>query len=167
MRLSAALAAVALFASPAFADHGHGADETAAKMQHTDHCGLPAGEGSVAALDVGKARVTISHEALEALGWGKADTEIAASKAVDLSAFAAGDKVHFLMASEKKGKPAVIVAMCAADAEAAAHEACMASMHKAAMKSAAAQGKECAGASQNAHQDHGDKKKTEDHSGHH
>lgn len=162
----AALAAAMLIAAPALADHGHGDGETAAKIQHTDHCGQPAGEGSVAALDVAKSRVTISHEAIDALGWGKAATEIAASKTVDLSVFAAGDKVHFLMASEKRGKPAVIVAMCAADAEAAAHEACMAAMHKAAMKSAAAQGKEC-GAGRDAHQGHGDKKKTQDHSGHH
>jgi Cu/Ag efflux protein CusF len=156
-------AAVFVIASPALADHGHGDEEPAAKMQHTDHCGLPAGEGVLAALDVRKSRVTISHEAIEALGWSKASTEIAASKTVDLAAFAAGDKVHFLMASEKKGKPAVIVAMCGAGAEAAAHEACMTSMHKTAMKSAAVEGKECAGA---AHEGHGAKKEV-GHSGHH
>jgi Cu/Ag efflux protein CusF len=157
------IAAAFLIASPALAHHGHGDEEPAAKMQPTDHCGLPAGEGAVAALDVAKSRVTISHEAIEALGWGKASTEIAASKTVELSAFAAGDKVHFLMASEKKGRPAVIVAMCDAGAEAAAHEACMTSMHKAAMKAAAAEGKECAGA---AHEGHGAKKE-DGHSGHH
>lgn len=162
MRLSIA-AALFLIASPALADHGHGDDAPAAKMQHTDHCGLPAGEGVLAALDVAKSRVTISHEAIEALGWGEASTEIAASKTVDLAAFAAGDKVHFLMASEKKGKPAVIVALCAADAEAAAHEACMASMHETAMKAASAVGKECAASG---HEGRGAKKE-ESHSGHH
>lgn len=160
------IAAAFLLATPALADHGQGAEETAAKMQHADHCGLPAGEGAVAALDVAKARVTIAHEAIDALGWGKAATEIATSKSVDLAAFAAGDRVHFLMASEKKGKPAVIVAMCASDAEATAHEACMAAMHKAAMKAAESQGKEC-GAGHDAHQGDGAKKKADDHSGHH
>ncbi len=150
------IAAVAfLFASPALADHGHDAGAPTAIMQHADHCGLPAGEGAIAALDVAKSRVTISHEAIEALGWGKASTEIAASKTVDLAAFAAGEKVHFLMASDKKGKPAVIVSMCAKDFEAAAHAACMASMHKAAMKAASAAGSTCAA------------KKEEGHSGHH
>jgi hypothetical protein len=42
----------------------------------------------------------------------------------------------------------------------------MASMHKAAMKAAAAEGKACAGGGHDAHQGHGPKK-SEDHSGHH
>lgn len=165
MRL-ALVAAAFLIAAPALADHGHGAEKTAANMQHADHCGLPAGEGALVALDVAKSRVAISHEAIGALNWGKASTEIAVAKSVDLAAFAAGDKVQFLMGSEKKGKPAVIVAICASDADAAMQEACMASMHKTAMKAAAAQGKEC-GAGHDAHQGHGDKAKAKDHSGHH
>lgn len=133
--------AALLVASPALADHGYAPADSAATMDHADHCGLPGGEGAITALDVRKARVTISHDPIEALGWAKAETEIAASKKVDLAAFAAGDRVHFLMAPEKKNKPSVIVAMCATDAN--AHEACMTSMHKVAMTLASAAGKDC------------------------
>ena len=165
MRL-AVLAAAFLAASPAFAEHSHGDKGNVVESQPTDHCGLPAGEGRIAALNVSISRITIARETADAPGWEKVE-EFEAARSVDLAAFAPGDRAHFLIAPEKKGKPAVIVAMCAADAEAAAHEACMASMHKAAMKAAAAQGKECAGAGHDAHQGHGDQKKTGGHSGHH
>jgi Cu/Ag efflux protein CusF len=153
--------------TPALADHGHGDEKAAAvQMEHKDHCGFPAAEGRVVSLDVAKRRVTIAHEAIDALGWPKAETEIVVEKSVDLSAFAAEDRVHFLTAPDKKRKGTEIAAMCAADAGAAAHEACMGAMHKTAMTRASAAGKECAGLSHDAHEGHGAKKKDE-HSGHH
>jgi Cu/Ag efflux protein CusF len=165
MRLAILIAAFAV--TPALADHGHGEEKAAAApMEHKDHCGFPAAEGRVVSLDVGKRRVTIAHEAIEALGWPKAETEIAAGKSVDLAAFAAEDRVHFLMAPDKKRKGTEIAAMCAADADAAAHEACMGALHKTAMARASEAGKECAGMSHDAHEGHGEKKK-DDHSGHH
>jgi Cu/Ag efflux protein CusF len=166
MRLAVLIAAFAF--TPALADHGHGEEKAApaAAMQHKDHCGFPAAEGSIVALDVAKRRVTIAHEALEPLGWSKAETEIAASKPVDLAAFAVGDRVHFLMAPAKKRNQTEIAAMCAADADEAAHQACMGAMHKAAMARASEAGKECAGMAHDDHEGHGAEKK-DDHSGHH
>lgn len=157
-----------LIVTPAFADHGPGEDKAApaARMQTMDHCGFPAAEGRVVSLDVGKRRVTIAHEAIEPLGWARSETEITAAKPVDLAAFAAGDRVHFLMAPDKKRKGTQIAAMCAADADKAAHEACMGAMHKAAMARAAEAGTPCAGMAHEAHEGHGAAKKN-DHSGHH
>lgn len=164
MRLAILIASIAF--TPALADHGHGEEKDAAQIQHTDHCGFPAAEGGVVSLDVAKRRVTIAHEAIEPLGWPKAETEIVAAKSVDLAAFAAGDRVHFLMTPDKKRKGTEIAAMCASDADTAAHEACISAMHKAAMTRASAAGKECAGMSHDAHEGHG-AKKMDDHSGHH
>ena len=158
----ALLSAILPIASAALAGAAPAAEQPAAAMGHADHCGLPAGEGAIAAVDVAEARVTISHEAIDALGWTKATTEIAASKSVDLAAFAAGDKVHFLMASERKEEPAVIVAMCAIETSDGAREACMASMHKVAMKTASMQDAAC-GAGHDGH----DAKPQDSHSGHH
>lgn len=59
MRMIAAL--VFSFATPALADHTP-EPELAPAMNHADHCGLPSGEGAIAALDVAKARVAIAHE---------------------------------------------------------------------------------------------------------
>lgn len=166
MRLAFLIAVLAV--SPVLADHGREDEKAApaAQMQHTDHCGFPAGEGRVVSLDVAKRRVVIAHEAIEPLDWAQAETEIATAKSVDLAAFAAGDRVHFLMAPDKKGKGTEIAAICAADAEKAAHEACMGAMHKAAMARAVEAGKECAGMAHDAHDGHGPAKKDE-HSGHH
>jgi Cu/Ag efflux protein CusF len=165
---TAFLIAAALFLTPAFADHGdHEAKAApAAPMQHTDHCGFPAAEGDIVSLDVAKRRVVIAHEAIEALGWPKAKTEIAVDRSVDLAAFAAGERVHFLMTPDGKKKQTILAAMCAADADAGAHEACMAAMHKAAMARASEAGKACAGMAHDAHEGHAPAKK-DDHSGHH
>lgn len=167
------LLAVALFASaPAFAAEpaaiahppGHqmepAGDAGAKAMDHAEHCGLPMGDGVITAVDVVKARATINHKPIPALGWDEMTMPFAVDKAVDLAAFAAGDRVHFLLAPDKKAKGQVIAAMCSPDAEAGAHEACMASMHKAAMKVASDAGKPCAmdGMDHGA-MDHGSKKK--------
>ena len=178
------LLAAALFASaPALAAEpaapsahppGHQmepADDKGAKaMDHSDHCGLPMGDGVITAVDVAKARATINHKPIPALGWDEMTMPFAVDKAVDLAAFAAGDRVHFLLAPDKKSKGQKIAAqtiasMCSPDAEAGAHEACMASMHKAAMKIASDAGKPCAmdgmdhGAMDHGSMDHGAKKK--------
>lgn len=157
------LLAAALFASaPAFAAEpaaptahppGHQMKPASAKgakaMDHADQCGLPMGDGVITAVDVAKARATINHKPIPALGWDEMTMPFAVDKAVDLAAFAAGDRVHFLLAPEKKSKgqkiaAQTIAAMCSPDAEAGAHEACMASMHKAAMKISGDAGKPCA-----------------------
>lgn len=119
-------------------------DGSAKAMDHADHCGLPMGDGVITAIDVAKARATITHKPIPALGWDEMTMPFAVDKAVDLAAFAAGDRVHFLLAPEKKAKGQVIAAMCSPEAEAGAHEACMAVMHKTAMKIASDAGKPCA-----------------------
>lgn len=183
--------AAALFATaPAFASEpttksahppGHqmepAGDESAKAMDHSDHCGLPMGDGVISAVDVAKSRATINHKPIPALGWGEMTMAFAIDKTVDLSAFAAGERVHFLLAPDKKAKTQKIAAMCAAEAEAGAHKACMAAMHKAAMKIAGDADKPCAmegmdhGAMDHRSMDHGSRKKddaasADDHSQH-
>lgn len=145
-------AAPALAAEPAPAAHPPGhkmepAKENAggAMMDHDAHCGLPIGEGVISAIEVRKSKTTIEHEPIPALGWDKMTMGFSVGKGVDLAAFAAGDRVHFLLAPGKKAKSQDIVAMCDADAEAGAHEACMHAMHQTAMKIADAAGKPCEG----------------------
>jgi len=172
------LAAFFFAATPAFAaapaaspahPPGHqmepAGDGGAKAMDHSEHCGLAVGDGVLTAVDVAKARATINHKAIPALGWNEMTMPFAVDKAVDLAAFAAGDRVHFLLAPEKKSKGQKIAAqniaaMCSPDAEAGTHEACMASMHKAAMKIASDAGKTCTmdGMDHGA-MDHGSKKK--------
>ena len=133
-------------------------DAGAKAMDHSDHCGLPIGDGVITAVDVAKARATINHKPIPALGWDEMTMPFAVDKAVDLTAFAAGDRVRFLLAPKKKAKIQQIVAMCSPDAEAGAHEACMASAHKAAMKISSDAGEPCAMDGM----DHGSKKKDDD-----
>lgn len=156
------LAATFFAATPAFAaapaassahPPGHqmepAGDKADKAMDHADHCGLPMGDGVITAVDVAKARATINHKPIPALGWDEMTLPFAVDKAVDLAAFTAGDRVHFLLVPDKKPKGQKIaaqniVAMCSPDAEAGAHQACMTSMHKAAMKIASDAGKPCA-----------------------
>jgi len=151
------LASVPAFAAEPAAPSAHppghqmepAGDKAAKSMDHADHCGLPMGDGVITAVDVAKARATINHKPIPALGWDEMTMPFAVDKAVDLAAFAAGDRVHFLLAPDKKSKGQKIAAqtiasMCSPDAEAGAHEACMASMHKAAMKISSDAGKPCA-----------------------
>ncbi len=144
--------------------------KTAKDMGHSDQCGLPMGEGVVTALDVAKARATINHEPIPAIGWDEMTMPFAVDKSVDLAAFAAGDRVHFLLAPDKKAKGYTIASMCAADADAGAHQACMTAMHKTAMKVASDAGKPCSmegmdhdsmdhGSMDHGSMDHGAKKK--------
>lgn len=115
-------------------------------MDHDGHCGMPMGEGVINALDVKASKATIAHGPIAAIGWNsKMTMTFAVEKPVDLSAFAAGDKVHFLLkeATSKKAKTYSVVAMCATDAAKATHEACMGQMHKTAMDLAAKAGTPC------------------------
>ncbi|MBK8199375.1 MAG: copper-binding protein [Acidobacteria bacterium] len=142
MKLSHSIlaAAVVFAASPAFALEG---DSSAAAMQHSDHCGLPMGEGTVAALDVKASKATIDHTPIAALNWDAMTMDFKAAKGVDLSAFAAGDRVHFLLTEDTKSKSYRIEAMCSLDAPKGLHDACMGKMHETAMALAAASGKSC------------------------
>lgn len=151
--LASAPAFAAEPAAPSAHPPGHqmepATDKGAKAMDHSDHCGLPMGDGVITSLDVAKARATINHKPIPALGWDEMTMPFAVDNAVDLAAFTAGDRVHFLLAPEKKSKgqkiaAQTIAAMCSPDAEAGAHEACMASMHKAAMKISGDAGKPCA-----------------------
>lgn len=151
--------APAFAAEPAPAAHppGHkmepAKEDAGAAMDQSAHCGLPMGAGVITALDVAKSKTTIAHEPIPALGWDKMTMGFSVGKGVDLAAFAAGDRVHFLLAPGKKAKSQEIASMCAADAETGAHEACMLVMHQTAMKIADAAGKPCEG--MDAGMDHG------------
>ena len=142
MKLSHSIlaAAVVFAASPAFALEG---GSSAATMQHSDHCGLPMGEGTVTALDVKASNATIDHTPIAALNWDAMTMDFKAAKGVDLSAFATGDRVHFLLSEDTKSKSYRIEAMCSLDAPKGLHDACMGKMHETAMTLAAASGKSC------------------------
>lgn len=171
---AAAPASAAEPAAPSSHPPGHqmdpAGDQGAKAMDHAEHCGLPIGDGVINAVNVAKARATITHKPIPALGWDEMTMPFAVDKAVDLAAFATGDRVHFLLAPDKKSKGKKIaaqniVAMCSPDAKAGAHNACMASMQKAAMKIASDAGETCAmegmdhGAMDHGSMDHGAKKK--------
>jgi Cu/Ag efflux protein CusF len=142
MKLSHSILALAMVfsASPAFALEGDGA---ASAMQHTNHCGLPMGEGTVTGLDVKTSKATIDHAPIAALSWDAMTMDFKAAKGVDLSAFAAGDRVHFLLVEDKSSKSYRIEAICALDVSDGLHDACMGKMHETAMTLAAASGKFC------------------------
>ena len=131
------------FAMPAGHKMDHPMDMSKdAPMNHADTCGMPMAEGVINALDVARSKVKIAHEPIASIGWPAMNMEFAVLKPVDLAAFDQGDEVHFLLAPQKD-KSYRVAAMCAADAEKSAHEACMKSMHEAAMKLAAQSGKPC------------------------
>lgn len=155
-----ALMAASLFAGAAFAAEGeHKMQHPAGNaMGHAEHCGLPMGEGVLQAADVAKSKAKIAHKAIESIGWTEMTMEFAVAKQVDLSAFAQGETVHFLLKPEK-GKKYSIAMMCSMDADEGAHEACMKTMHETAMNIASDAGMSCEmkdGASHEEHGAHGD-----------
>ncbi|MGE0180668.1 MAG: copper-binding protein [Parvularculaceae bacterium] len=169
----AALPLLAVAISPAFAaqehdgmDHGkmdHGAMEG-----HDASCGLPMGEGVVKAVDVKGSKVNLTHKPIAMLEWPEMTMDFAVEKPVDLSAFASGENVHFLLKEGKK-KDYLIAAMCSLDVADGAHEACMAQMHKVAMTVAEDAGLTCDMGEMD-HDAHGDKESTPSigsHEGHH
>lgn len=123
-------------------------------MDHSAHCGMPVGEGAVQSISVEKSKVTIAHKAIAAIDWPEMTMEFAVAKPVDLSAFAQGDTVHFLLKPEKDKKYSIAM-MCAIEADAGTHEACMKAMHEEAMKLSAAAGMECK-MEGGAHHEHGE-----------
>lgn len=147
--ITAAALSAALMSGAALAGHppGHQTDpaKDAAATDHDSHCGMPMGEGVINAVDVKGAKATIAHGPIAAIGWDKMTMTFAVEKPVDLSAFAAGDNVHFLLKEEasKKAKTYSVAAMCATDAAKETHEACMGQMHKVAMDLAAKAGTPC------------------------
>lgn len=149
--IEALSAAAALFASmPALASGAtdqpsHPPGHQMKPADHDSHCGMPMGEGVISAVNVKGAKATIAHGPIAAIGWGKMTMTFAVEKPVDLAAFAAGDKVHFLLKEEtsKKAKAYRVAAMCATDAAKETHEACMGQMHKVAMDLAAKAGTPC------------------------
>jgi hypothetical protein len=68
--------------------------------------------------------------------------DFAVLKPIDLTAFATGERVHFLLKAEKD-KSYSIAAMCSLDVDDGAHEACMTHMHDVAMKAADDGGRAC------------------------
>lgn len=147
----------------------HAAMEHGAMMENSDHCGMHMGEGVIDAIDVKKSKAAISHKPIDSIGWPEMRMEFAIKKPVDLSAFATGERVHFLLKAEKD-KSYSIAAMCSLDVEDGAHEACMAHMHGVAMKATAEDGRSCdmEGMGDMHGMDHSSHGKSEDaHKGHH
>ncbi|MBA3067566.1 MAG: copper resistance protein [Hyphomonas sp.] len=142
MKLSHSIlaAAIVFAAAPAFALES---EPAAASMQHSDHCGLPMGEGSISALNVKASKATIDHAPIAALGWEAMTMDFKAAKTIDLSAFAAGDRVHFLLSEDTESKSYRIEAMCALDVSEGLHDACMGKMHETAVALAESGGKSC------------------------
>ncbi len=159
--------------SPAFADEDKMQMDHGAMMTSMDHCGLPMGEGVINALDVKKSKIDLTHEPIESIGWPEMKMQFSILKPVDLSAFAVGERVHFMLKAEKD-KSYSIAMMCSLDADEGTHEACMAKMHDVAMKSASEEGVACPMGEMDGMKgmDHGDMGKSDnaaksDHKGHH
>ncbi len=146
------------------------------KMDHqldkSIHCNVPMGEGVINALDVKKSTVNILHKPKDSVGFKEMAMDFTVLKPVNLSAFAVGERVHFLLKLEK-GESHIIAAVCSLDIDEGAHQACMTKMHDDAMKLVAASINECAMEDMKPADgmDHGDMGKMDgdaehDHSGH-
>lgn len=164
----AALSFLAAAFAPAFAAQDHKDMDHGAMEGHDASCGLPMGEGVVNAVDVKGSKVNLTHKPIAAIEWPEMTMDFVVEKPVDLSAFAPGENVHFLLKEGKK-KDYLIAAMCSLDVADGAHEACMAQMHKFAMAVAEEAGISCAMGEMD-HDAHGDKEgapSRESHEGHH
>ncbi|MEZ5895416.1 MAG: copper-binding protein [Parvularculaceae bacterium] len=138
--------ATALFAvtahSPALAASPETVKDHDAMMTDMYHCGLPSGVGVINGLDIEKSQISVTHEPIESIGWPEMKMDFTVLKPVDLAAFTAGERVHFLLKPEND-KSYSISAVCSLDIEADAHEACMSHMHNIAMKAATDSGRSC------------------------
>lgn len=134
-------AAITLSAAPAMAVKP---SEQTTSMQHSMSCGLPMAEGTVSSLNVTASTATIDHLPVPELNMDAMEMAFKAAKGIDLSAFAAGDRVHFLLTNDHKAKAYRIEAICAVDVSDGLHKACMSKMHETAMKLAEKQGLSCA-----------------------
>lgn len=137
-----ALLAAPALAAPDQSDMDHDAKIPGEAMGHGDHCGMPTGEGVINALDVKRSKIDLTHEPIESIRWPEMKMQFSVLKPVDLSAFAVGERVHFMLKAEKD-KSYSIAMMCSLDAGEGAHEACIEKMHDVAMKSAAEAGLVC------------------------
>ena len=72
-------------------DHAHAVSNTNEAMAM----------GMLHSIDVDERVVNITHEAIPSLSWPEMTMDLPVTKRVDLSAFKAGDKVHFTL---KKGR---------------------------------------------------------------
>lgn len=159
MKLKLLAAAMFGLASlPAFADNN-------AHHHEVPVCGAPMGEGVLDNFDIKRASATITHAPIDALGWPEMTMSFKVAKGIDLSAFAAGDRVHFLLKPSAKGSGHELVALCNLDAPAGLRSACMSKMHKAAEKQASKSGKDCPMESHGMH-GHKPAENSKSHSGH-
>lgn len=170
--IAAGLGALAI-SSAAAAQSEHKMEHPAQhKMEHADHCGMPAGEGTLNGVDIKKSTANISHKPIDSIGWKEMTMDFAVLKPVDLAAFAPGERIHFLL-KEQKDKSYAIAALCSLEADEGAHEACMAQMRDTAMKAATEAGMTCSmDGMDDMKMEHGgmsgeSAKAPEDHSAHH
>lgn len=156
--LAATAVMFGLASLPAFADnHAHHHEAPA--------CGAPMGEGVLDKFDIKRATATLTHAPIDALDWPEMTMSFKVAKGVDLSAFAVGDRVHFLLKPLAKGNGHELVALCNLDAPAGLHDACMSKMHKTAQMQATKSGETCP---MESHGTHGHKpaENSKSHSGH-
>lgn len=125
------------------ADHQMNHDKMDHSQMNADSmCGMIMGEGVINALDVKDSKVNISHEPIDSIGWPEMKMDFSILKPIDLAAFAAKERVHFMLKKEKDASYSISM-MCSLDIEEGAHQACMGKMHEAAMEQAAVSGQKC------------------------
>ncbi len=117
--------------------------KTGHKLDQAIQCDAPLGEGVINALDAKKSTVNILHKPKDSVGFEEMAMDFIVLKAVDISAFAIGERVHFLL-KLATGDNHIIAAMCSLDVDESAHETCMTEMHEAAMELAATSIGQCA-----------------------
>ncbi len=111
-------------------------------MNLTIHCYVPMGEGLITAINSLESKVGISHKPDHSIGFDEMNMSFGVSKRIDLSAFAVGERVHFLLKLER-GKEDYIAALCSFDSDKDAYKSCMKEFHNEAMRIAAATIVEC------------------------
>ena len=112
-------------------------------MNLTIHCYVPMGEGVITAINRSESKIGISHKPDHSIGFDEMNMPFAVSKRINLSAFAIGEWVHFLLKLER-GKEDYIAALCSFDSDKDAYKSCMKEFHSEAMRIAAATIEECA-----------------------
>ena len=136
------------------------------KMNDASDCDIPMGEGIIKALDVKKSTVTILHKPKDSVGFEEMAMDFTVLKPVDLSAFAVGERVHFLVHFEMDDSH-IISAMCSLDIDLGAHQACMANLYYAATKQHTISADQC-GTKDQSHDEKKSERETKyDRGGHH
>ena len=106
--------------SAALADHGHKKDDHEHHdMKKDEGTGL----GVLNSINAEASTVNLSHEPMPELGWPEMTMELPVSRRVDLTSFAAGDKVQFTL---KKGRDDVfrIMIICKTDKDKVVKDLC-------------------------------------------